>query len=79
MPGTLVFSHANGFPAGTYRTLFEVWRAAGHEVHAIERLGGFQVADVERQVSGHRGLRRKQRREGPRLAGSLSAAHLPRP
>ena len=35
----IVFSHANGFPAGTYRVLFEAWRAAGHEVHAIERLG----------------------------------------
>lgn len=39
MKPPIVFSHANGFPAGTYRTLFEVWRAAGHEVHAIERLG----------------------------------------
>lgn len=35
----IVFSHANGFPAGTYRALFEVWQAAGHAVHAIERLG----------------------------------------
>jgi pimeloyl-ACP methyl ester carboxylesterase len=35
----IVFSHANGFPAGTYRVLFEAWRAAGHEVHAIDRLG----------------------------------------
>jgi len=35
----IVFSHGNGFPAGTYRQLFEAWRAAGHEVHAIERLG----------------------------------------
>lgn len=40
-PGRLpiVFSHGNGFPAGTYRLLFDAWRAAGHEVHAIERLG----------------------------------------
>ncbi len=38
-PAPIVFSHANGFPAGTYRVLFESWRAAGHEVHAIERLG----------------------------------------
>ena len=37
--GTLVFSHANGFPAGTYRLLFEAWRAAGWQVLAIERLG----------------------------------------
>jgi len=35
----IVFSHANGFPAGTYRLLFEAWRRAGHSVHAIERYG----------------------------------------
>jgi pimeloyl-ACP methyl ester carboxylesterase len=35
----IVFSHANGFPAGTYRTLFEAWRAAGCEVHAVEKYG----------------------------------------
>ena len=35
----IVFSHANGFPAGTYRVLFELWRKAGHEVHAVERFG----------------------------------------
>jgi pimeloyl-ACP methyl ester carboxylesterase len=35
----IVFSHANGFPAGTYRRLFEAWRRAGHKVHAIERYG----------------------------------------
>ena len=37
--GTLVFSHANGFPAGTYRRLFELWRAAGWRVIAVERFG----------------------------------------
>ena len=37
--GTLVFSHANGFPAGTYTRLFERWRAAGWRVIAIERFG----------------------------------------
>jgi pimeloyl-ACP methyl ester carboxylesterase len=36
---TLVFSHANGFPAGTYRVLFEAWRAAGLRVLAVERFG----------------------------------------
>jgi pimeloyl-ACP methyl ester carboxylesterase len=36
---TLVFGHANGFPAGTYRLLFEAWRAAGWRVLAPERLG----------------------------------------
>lgn len=37
--GTLVFSHANGFPAGTYRLLFEAWRDAGWHVAAIEKFG----------------------------------------
>jgi pimeloyl-ACP methyl ester carboxylesterase len=36
---TIVFSHANGFPSGTYRLLFEQWRAAGFTVHAIEKFG----------------------------------------
>ncbi|HEX7435900.1 MAG TPA: alpha/beta hydrolase [Caldimonas sp.] len=35
----IVFSHANGFPAGTYRILFEAWRAAGVEVHALPKFG----------------------------------------
>ena len=38
-PKTLVFSHANGFGAGCYRILFETWRAAGWEVHALPRIG----------------------------------------
>ncbi len=37
--GHLVFSHANGFPAGTYGRLFAAWRAAGWRVHAVERFG----------------------------------------
>ncbi|MBX3637984.1 MAG: alpha/beta hydrolase [Rubrivivax sp.] len=37
--GTIVFGHANGFPAGTYRVLFEAWRAAGWRVEAVERFG----------------------------------------
>jgi pimeloyl-ACP methyl ester carboxylesterase len=36
---TLVFSHANGFPAGTYRLLFEQWRCAGWRVEAVEKFG----------------------------------------
>jgi pimeloyl-ACP methyl ester carboxylesterase len=36
---TIVFSHANGFPAGTYRQHVEAWRAAGWRVEAIDRLG----------------------------------------
>jgi len=38
-PRVIVFSHANGFPAGTYRVLFERWRAAGWQVHAVEKFG----------------------------------------
>jgi len=36
---TLVFSHANGYPAGTYRQLFALWRAAGWHVAAIDKFG----------------------------------------
>ncbi len=36
---SIVFAHANGFPAGTYRQLFDAWRAAGFTVHAIEKVG----------------------------------------
>jgi pimeloyl-ACP methyl ester carboxylesterase len=39
MRPTLVFSHANGFPAGTYRQLFALWRAAGWRVLAVEQFG----------------------------------------
>jgi len=39
MQRTLVFSHANGFPAGTYRKLFAVWAAAGWRVLAPDKLG----------------------------------------
>lgn len=39
MSRTLVFSHANGFPAGTYRALFETWRAAGWTVLAPDKFG----------------------------------------
>lgn len=38
MPAPLVFSHANGFPAGTYNRLFEAWRAAGAQVLAPPKL-----------------------------------------
>lgn len=36
---TLVFAHANGFGAGTYRVLFEHWQAAGYRVRSLARLG----------------------------------------
>ena len=35
----IVFAHANGFPAGTYRVLFEAWRAAGWRVLALPMFG----------------------------------------
>jgi len=37
--GHIVFSHANGFPAGVYRLLFESWREHGYQVHAVEKFG----------------------------------------
>ena len=37
--GTIAFSHANGFPAGTYRRLFEVWQQAGWRVIAVPSYG----------------------------------------
>lgn len=36
---TLVFSHGNGFPGGTYRALFGPWREAGWQVDAVDRYG----------------------------------------
>jgi pimeloyl-ACP methyl ester carboxylesterase len=36
---TIVFAHANGFPAGTYRLLFDRWRAAGWAVLAPDKFG----------------------------------------
>jgi pimeloyl-ACP methyl ester carboxylesterase len=35
----IVFSHANGFPAGTYRILFDHLRAAGWRVLALPKFG----------------------------------------
>jgi pimeloyl-ACP methyl ester carboxylesterase len=39
MRDTIVFAHANGFPAGTYRQLLEAWRAAGWRVCAPPMFG----------------------------------------
>jgi pimeloyl-ACP methyl ester carboxylesterase len=47
--GSIVFSHANSFPAGTYRVLFDAWRAAGYTVHAIDKYGH----DPEYPVTNH--------------------------
>lgn len=35
----LIFSHANSFPAGTYRLLFALLRERGFDVHAVDRFG----------------------------------------
>jgi pimeloyl-ACP methyl ester carboxylesterase len=35
----IVFSHANSFPAGTYRLLFEQLQRRGFDVSAVERFG----------------------------------------
>ncbi len=37
--GLVVFSHANSFPAGTYRKLFANLRERGHTVEAVEKFG----------------------------------------
>lgn len=36
---TIVFAHANSFPASTYRVLFDAWREAGYEVFAPDKFG----------------------------------------
>lgn len=78
---TIVFSHANGFPAGTYRLMLEAWRAAGFRVVALERIGhdpAFAVTSnwprlreqlvqfIEREVGGPATL------VGHSLGGALS-------
>jgi pimeloyl-ACP methyl ester carboxylesterase len=35
----IIFSHANGFPASTYRLIIQALREAGHHVDAIECIG----------------------------------------
>jgi pimeloyl-ACP methyl ester carboxylesterase len=36
---TIVFSHANAYPSGTYQQLFEVWRDKGYTVLALPKFG----------------------------------------
>ncbi|MFN3829784.1 MAG: alpha/beta hydrolase [Tepidimonas ignava] len=38
-PPCIVFSHANSFPAGTYRVLFDDLRARGWRVEALDKFG----------------------------------------
>jgi pimeloyl-ACP methyl ester carboxylesterase len=48
----IVFSHGNSYSASTYRRLFDGWRAAGHEVAAIEHFGHDAHYPVDRRWSG---------------------------
>ena len=52
--GTLIFSHANGFPAGTYAQLFQQWRDAGWKVLAVERFGHDPIYPVSSNWPGLR-------------------------
>ncbi len=68
----IVFSHANGFPAGTYRLLFEAWRAAGHRVVAVERFGH----DPRYPVSSNWPRLRDQLVDFIEAQGSVAPVHL---
>ncbi len=48
----MVFSHANSYAASTYRQLFKGWRAAGHEVAAVEHFGHDAQFPVDRRWRG---------------------------
>ena len=48
----IVFSHANSYSAATYRQLFDGWRAAGHEVAAVEHFGHDARFPVDRRWRG---------------------------
>jgi len=48
----IVFSHGNSYSASTYRQLFDGWRAAGHEVAAVEHFGHDTRFPVDRSWRG---------------------------
>jgi pimeloyl-ACP methyl ester carboxylesterase len=48
----IVFSHANSYSAATYRQLFDGWRAADHEVAAVENYGHDARFPVDRSWRG---------------------------
>lgn len=48
----IVFSHANSYSASTYGQLFDGWRAAGHEVAAVEHFGHDERFPVDRRWGG---------------------------
>jgi pimeloyl-ACP methyl ester carboxylesterase len=79
--GTIVFSHANGFPAGTYRVLFDAWRAAGWRVHALDRFGhdpAFPVGDGWSQLRDQLldCIERAKVKDEPALVGHSMGGYL---
>jgi pimeloyl-ACP methyl ester carboxylesterase len=48
----IIFSHANSYGAGTYRRLFDGFKAAGHEVEAVARFGHDSRYSVGRNWRG---------------------------
>lgn len=67
----IIFSHANSFPASTYRSLFSQLRSRGFTVSAVEKFGHDPALPVTnnwpnlvRQLAAHAG-REQQRRAGP--------------
>ena len=76
----IVFSHANGFPAGTYAQLFAAWRAAGHAVHAVGKIGhDRRFPATSNWPQPDRRAHRTDRGRGwrPRLPGRPLARRLP--
>ena len=71
---TIVFAHANGFPAGTYEPLFEVWRSAGWRVEAPPRFS----ADARYPVTSNWPRLRDQLTDflvANELAGAMLVGH----
>lgn len=79
----IVFSHANSFPAGTYRVLFDALRGRGFEVHAIERYGHdprYPVTDnwthLVEQLADHAAALRQRTGERAFLVGHSLGGYL---
>ena len=73
---SIVFSHANSFPAGTYRVLFDLLRQRGFSVSAVERFGHdarFPVTDnwphLVQQLADFAREQRQAGSEAPYLVG----------
>ena len=67
---TLVFAHANGFPAGTYRQLFDAWRAA---VYLLRRAANLPIRETAARAGVSLG-RVSQIQRAVEDAGGLAAA-----